>query len=341
MRATLTSSFLPESKYDAWQTLIEGSPQGSVYASPVYLDALCQATGGTFRVLAVERADEIIGGVAVHERRANSGVRVSPRPLLYYNGIVLRESKTKYPSQQTSRVLEVSNALEEALSSAGYETIALKNRSSFSDARVFMGRGWSVRPGYTYTVSIDDLELTWDRMEQNLRRLVKRCIKEGLELTDDDDFDSFWRMHAATTERKHTEAYLPEPAFKRLFTTLHRLGLCRLYHARLPTGQSISAQLVLLGNHPVSHSVSAASDAEFLNMGATAFLRWKVFEALSALGYAANDLTDAALNPVAHFKSQLGGNLELCLIFEKARPHAGWRQRIGSALARLRSVAAP
>jgi hypothetical protein len=90
---------------------------------------------------------------------------------------------------------------------------------------------------------------------------------------------------------------------------------------------------VILGKHEVSHSVSAAADPKYLKTGATAFLRWKVFEALSALGYKANDLTDAALNSVAHFKSQLGGTLEICLIFEKARAAPAWSQRIRSAIA--------
>ena len=262
---------------------------------------------------------------------------MSPRPLLYYNGIILRQSATKYPSQQTSRLLEVSAALEAALSSAGYESIALKNRSSFSDARVFMAKGWTVRPGYSYVVPIADLAAAWDRVEQNLRRLVKRCTNEGMQLSEDDDFDSFWRMHVATTERKGTEMYLPEAAFRRLFVTLRSLGLCRMYHARLPSGQSVSAQLVLLGKHAVAHSVSAGTDPAHLNSGATAFLRWKAFEALSALGYAGNDLTDAALNSVAHFKSQLGGNLETCLIFEKQAQRTSWARRVRSAMAsRLR-----
>ena len=53
----------------------------------------------------------------------------------------------------------------------------------------------------------------------------------------------------------------------------------------------------------------AAADVEHLSMGSTPFLRWNSFEALSKLGYAANDLTDAGLNDVTRFKSQLGGDL--------------------------------
>jgi hypothetical protein len=337
MRVPLTCHFLAESEYAAWQSLVEDSTQGSAYANPAYLDALCQATGGRFRILVARRDDEMLGGVALYERQSGNSVRVSPRPLLFYNGIILRQSATKYPSQQTSRLLEVSSALEAALSTAGYLSIALKNRSSFSDARVFMAKGWTVRPGYSYVVPITDLTAAWDRVEQNLRRLVKRCTNEGMQLSDDDDFDSFWRMHAATTDRKGTDVYLPEAAFKRLFSTLRGLGLCRMYQARMPNGQSVSAQFVLLGKHAIAHAVSAATDPAHLNSGATAFLRWKVFEALSALGYAGNDLTDAALNSVAHFKSQLGGNLETCLVFEKQAQRTTWVRRVRSAIAsRLR-----
>jgi hypothetical protein len=62
--------------------------------------------------------------------------------------------------------------------------------------------------------------------------------------------------------------------------------------------------------------VCAAADAKHLNLGASSFLRWKVFEDLAGQGYEGNDLTDAALNPVTHFKSQLGADLEMCLTFK-------------------------
>jgi len=55
----------------------------------------------------------------------------------------------------------------------------------------------------------------------------------------------------------------------------------------------VSTQLVLLGSNPVSDTVRRA-DGQYLNLGATPFLRWNVFKHLSEQGVAANDLTDAA-----------------------------------------------
>jgi hypothetical protein len=111
-------------------------------------------------------------------------------------------------------------------------------------------------------------------------------------------------------------AYLPRGPFARWFATLHAQKVARLYHARMPDGRIAATQLVLAGAHRVSHTISAASDPELQSSGANPFLRWSAFEALAKEGYTGNDLTDASLNPVTHFKSQLGGTLSLALVAE-------------------------
>ncbi len=305
--------FLPESEYPRWGALVASSPDGSIYSSPEYLDVLCSVTNARFRILVAERGGAMVGGIGLYERDSTWGSFVSPRYLLYYNGIVLRPHSSKYPSEQTSRYIEALGALEEALSRSGHGRVMLRNRSSIHDLRPFLSRGWESWPSYTYVVPLSDVGEQWGRVEQNLRRLIQRCRREGMRLSCDDDFESFYRMHEQTRERKRTSLYLPRPLFLKYFQRLRALDLCRLYHARLPDGRSAAAQLVLLGAHPVTHTVCAGTDPEFLRTGVSAFLRWEVFAQLSGLGYKGNDLTDADLNPVTHFKSQLGGNLELCL----------------------------
>ena len=93
---------------------------------------------------------------------------------------------------------------------------------------------------------LTDLDALWSRMEQNLRRLVDRCADQGLTVTEDDDFESFFRLHAQVHERKGARLYLSRAAFQIYFERLRAGGLARLYHARLPDGKSISTQLVLL-----------------------------------------------------------------------------------------------
>ncbi|HUP06661.1 MAG TPA: GNAT family N-acetyltransferase [Caldimonas sp.] len=336
MKAELHVDVLEPSEFAAWDRLVASSSQGSPYAMATYLAALSEATGATFRVVAARRGDDLIGGVALFEQTRADGRHVAPRPLLYYTGCVLKDFGTRYPSEQTARTLEVTAALGAFVAACGFRAVTLKHRSTFVDARAFMADGWTVRPGYTYVVPIANLEEAWQRVEQNLRRLIKRCTQDGLVITDDADVETFLRLHHETTTRKGLPAYLPADRFAVFIERLRQAGLCRLYHARLPDGTGVSTQLVLVGCGPVAHTVCAATAPEHLRSGATAFLRWKVFESLNSLGFEANDLTDAALNSVSHFKSQLGGTLELLLICERTAKPSGLGARMRASLAALR-----
>jgi hypothetical protein len=310
---------LRETEFDEWSTLVSKSSDGSIFSLPHYLEVLCRAAGGRFSVLGVRYGDELAGGVALYERDSRYGTHVSPRQLLSYNSIVLRRYDTKYPSQQTARQIKIMTGIADGLSQRGYAQVTLNCRSSITDLRPFLSAGWSASPFYTYIVQVADLELLWSRIEQNLRRLIRRCEKDGMTVSDDDDFETFYRMHAKTMERKGQPPYLPEPAFGRYFESLRAANLCRLFHARLPGGRPIATQLVLLGPNPVTHTVTAAADPEFLQTGGTAFLRWNAFKAISGMGFSGNDLTGAGLNPVTHFKSQLGGDLHLFLVASSPR----------------------
>jgi hypothetical protein len=307
---------LPEAEFGEWVRLIESSPHGTVYAQPRYLESLCSAAGGRFVVLGARRGDELVGGVALYENDSVYGRYVAPRLLLYYNGPILRPYGTRYPSEQTARHLKTLGALERAIASRRYARTTLACAPSFADARPFLVAGWSAGLRYTYVVDIGEPVAQWVRVEQNLRRLIQRCEREGLDCVTSDDFDAFYALHQRTMARKGGEIYLTAEGFRRHFETLRREGLCRLFHARRLDGRIVASQLVLLGTGGLCHLVAAAADEAFLQSGASAFLRWKSFQALSAGGYKAADLTDAPLNTVTHFKSQLGGDLRMLLVLD-------------------------
>jgi hypothetical protein len=340
--STVTVETLARPAYPEWSALVAESPHGCIYAQPEYLDALTRATGARYRIVGVRRAGALAGGVALYETESRLfGRRAGPRLLLYYHGPVLAPYRGSYPSERTARDVEVLTALAEHLRGLGYDELTLKSRGTLRDVRPFLGLGWTSYPSYTYVVPLADLGRQWERVEGNLRRLVKRCgERDGVVFADDGDFDAFFRLHALTLGRRGTGTYLPEAEFRTFFATLHAAGLARLYHARLATGTAIASQLVLLGSHRVSHTVCAGMDPEYSRLGATAFLRWKSFEQLAALGYLGNDLTDAALNSVTHFKSQLGGDLECALVLEAPRsPRAAAARALDRAAGRARGLA--
>ncbi len=330
MKGEITTRFLEPGEHAVWNEFVAGSPDGSPYANTVYLGSFCEAAGGSYRVLVAEQGGTLLGGVALQERESRWGTVVEPRLMLQYNGFVLRKPQSSYPSIVTSQDVKILHALCAVIREQNYARCLLKSRT-LTDGRVFDQLGWRNWSTYTYLVSLEDLEAQWGRVEKNLRRLVGRGEREGLVVTDDDDFERFFELHLEIHRRKGAPLYLPETAFRRYFEELHGKGLCRLFHARMPDGTSIAAQLVLVGDHAVTHTVSAAADSERQKLGANPFLRWRVFETLAAEGFTTNDLTDATLNPVTHFKSQFGGQLTPSLAVEVPGTTTG---RFGRSLER-------
>lgn len=323
MSSKIEVRLLENSDYDLWERLVAESPDGSPYASPRYLDALCTAAGGEFRILVAYKGDELVGGVPLYETAHRRLRTAGPRLLLYYLGPVLRRFESRYPSAHTARAVSSLNALCESIENIGFDRVTLKGRHTIDDVRAFASRGWSVWPSYSYVVPLDNMDEQRGRVEQNIRRLIERGSDSGLEITEDDDMASFLNQHDRTMALHGESPYLGSAAFRRWFEILSGDNLARLFHARLPGGESIASQIVLASAHPVSHTVCAAGNPAHRASGAAAFLRWGVFEKLSALGFKGNDLTDAALNPVTHFKSQLGGELVANFVLESP-PTVRW-----------------
>ena len=244
---SLETRFLREPEYDTWRRFVDSAPAGSIYSYPQYLEVLSGVAGGSFRILAVLKGDEIQGGIALYERRGAGGRVLSGRLLLYYNGFVVRSFEGKYPSVNSSRELAILSALEGALREQGYAHVNIRNRHPIQDLRAFGTTGWSSEPSYSLIMRLEDLDAAYGRVEQNQRRLIRRCEEEGASAVSDDDFESFYGMHLGTHERKGAPVYLPEGAFARYFRRLSKLGLCRLYHVRLRDGRPVASQLVLLG----------------------------------------------------------------------------------------------
>ncbi len=326
-RGAVAIEQMDSGKYPLWAAFVRSSPGGSAYALPEYLAALSDAVDASFTVLAATRGDEIVGGVAVLERRRLAGVSVAPRLLLYYNGFVLTDYETRYPSERTARRFEVVDALAAALEERGYGRLELRHRPDVTDVRALQARGWSAKPSYSYVVPLVDLDAQWQRVDQNLRRLVDRARREGLQLDVDCDPADLYRLHYETHLRKGAPVYLPSDRFHAFVSRLREHGLARVYGARTVDGRVAAAQLVLLG-HPVTHTVIAAADAALQQMGANPFLRWSAFEHLAASGAEANDLTDAAPGPVERFKGQLGGRLEAGYVTQ--RLSLAYRAQLGA-----------
>ena len=304
-------------EYEQWNSVLAAADEGSSYQSPEYLSLLAETTGASTRFIGVyQNGDELVGGVGVYEEPGWLGVSATSRTLLYYNGPFIKRPETLslYKSETYRR--HILECLEEYLRRAGYRFVRFKVRNENCDYRPFLANGWSAKPVYTYVMHITDLELQWERIDKNLRRLIRRCKRDGMTMREDGNFESFFDMHEDVHRVKGAPIYMERDRFRAFVRGLVALRIGRLFQAYTKSGEPAASQLVLCGRHEVAHTLAAASSRSHQKSGCNAFLRWAVCEWLAERGFKAVDLTDAHNPQVARFKSQLGADVRLGLQLE-------------------------
>lgn len=325
---------LAERDYDAWDDFVARQYRtGSIYSTAKYLDILCRAAGGSFSIAAIHDDSSFVGGIGIYRSRVHRHDVISNRLLLYYNGIVIKDDLLPFEISSSRRAFVI-NSLCDLLTKQDVAQVTLHCRDGNQDFRPFLHRGWSASPLYTLVVPIFDLEQLWKSFDHNARRLVRRAEDSGCTVDADNDVDALFRAHQEIHLRKRAPLYLPRAAFQRYVDAIVGSGLGVIFCARLAEGSVAAAQLVLLGDHPTSHTVCAGSFEDKLTSGAAYLLRWRAFENLGKRGYTSNDLTDATIGGVTKFKEQLGGRLTMNMLLKTPRPLGYRLSERGSALIR-------
>lgn len=145
MSRSLEVRDLRPDEYPDWTRLVEGSPAGSVYALPEYLEVLSRVTGGLFSIRAAFKGEGITGGIPFFRQGSGTRVEAVPRLLLFYNGPVLRRYTTRYPAEIVKRHLATLQVLERSIRDEGLGKVVLRARSPLTDVRAFRMEGG--RPG--------------------------------------------------------------------------------------------------------------------------------------------------------------------------------------------------
>ena len=326
--SSLEVTRLSEEDYGAWDDFVAAQARtGSIYSTARYLDILSRATDGTFSIAAIRDGDGFVAGMGLYQCRLHGHDVITRRMLLHYNGIVLKDDLLSLEGSPSKRLAAL-DAFCTFLGRQPTAAVILNCRDAGQDFRPFLDRGWQVKPSYTIIVPTADSAQLWQRLDHNVKRLVRRAEAAGCTVEPDNDFDALYRGHEEVHKRKGAPLYLSRATFQRYVEELVTARLGVIFTARLASGAPAAAQLVLLGQHRCSHTTCAGSHEAHLATGAAYLLRWRTFVALGAMGYAANDLTNATRGPVTRFKEQFGGTLTMNMALRsKARASFRFAER--------------
>lgn len=310
-KPTLSVRQIRTAEHEQWKQVLASAPEGSPYLLPEYLSAIAKATDRPTPTLIgiFENETDLVGGIGLYRYPVTFGEAASSRLMLYYNGPFLRPAKASVPYRREQYRRRLHTLLESYLRELDLQFIRFKARDVECDYRHFIAKGWQAKPVYSYVVDLRNLDAAWDRIDNNLRRLIRRCDTAGMQFHTNGSFDSFFAMHFDTHKRKGAPLYLPRERFRNFVEEIVNRGQAKLFQVSLETGEPIASQLVLCGHHPVAHTICAGAYEVHQQSGCNALLRWRVCQWLASKGHHAVDLTDAHNPEVAKFKSQLGAEL--------------------------------
>lgn len=292
-----------------WDDFVDRSPQGSIYHKAFWLNCVADLIGGGIRILGVFEGNNLVGGLGLCYKESLFGKVCMPY-YARYNGILLSAPESQQPYLVISNQLLICQLLVEGLQKLRFRRITLYNSPQLKDVRANQWANWRIDAAYTIEIPISDLPKLRASIGKSVFKQARRSEEMGIQVSIGDDFDAYYKLLIMTFQRRNRPLPKARHQMRTLYEMARELGHAKMYFAKLPNGQPISARIVLFSNHMTAHGWESASNPSFHHTGVAYFLMWETIKDLSNDGFQFLDLNGANIPGIANFKSKFGGSLE-------------------------------
>jgi len=263
-----------------YDELVAASPQGSIFATSWWLDAVA---GGRWRPNAVSEGAGIVAAWPTVVRGTRWGDVHGGAPLTPYLGPLFlpRDSELRRREEEVKRLEQ----LAEAFGSAAHIEAACN--PAFDYWTPLRWHGFAQTTRYTWRFPrIDDLEGILSSARENIRREIRKAEKRGITV-EDGSLEAFQDAHLRTAAHQAiagAERYLP--ALRRIDAAASERSARRILLARDADGQTHAGGYFVRDDRWVYY-LAGASDPQLRTSGAASLLLWQgiAFAAEEGLGF--------------------------------------------------------
>ena len=295
----------------AWNRLTLTGDGRTAFHCPALVRAVAEAHGRRLTGYAAYEGSTIVGGIVV-----GTPPKGQPRPLpmAAVNGPLVYPSASR---NQSSRDRHSSRIIAALLQSIGGQRGAfVRMATSTGDIREALATGWQATPTFTYEMELTELAQTWNAMDGDRRRLVRRAERLGYYVTErrsgDGDnalvVDELIRLHTAQQSVYGTVTPPNRGAMRQIVDDLLGSGCGRLFIAHDADGSAVAMQFVVVWADRAANLFTGSLRAD-ADRGANTLLRWKAAGHLHEEGVVRLDLNGARPGPAGRFKASLGAEL--------------------------------
>lgn len=282
-----------------WNSLVQNSPQGSIFSESWYLDALKV----DYKILCViDKADNILAGIILAKNQINT----YSNPMLdKYLGVIIK-GENALSHKTISKQYKVVELLSKEL--IKYKSFDYYFHPQYKNWIPFYWNGFAQQTRYTYRINLSlEIKEIQGKFHGNLKNDIRNAIKSNIHIYKNTEFDVFFNIINKTFLRQGSNApfnrvklksFIKELTLKRRFVSFKALN---------QDGDTI-AVCGLINEEKSSYLILNGIDNDKLIRGANALM---ILEAIKYFQGKSNyfDFEGSMLPGVEQFYRRFGGEL--------------------------------
>ncbi len=183
---------------DAYDDFVAMSPQGSIFCTSWWLDAVAPGHHGYAVVTKDGRIDAAWPYVV---RRAFGRTLIDMPPLTPWLGVLLGPTGGGKLSTRLAREKDIMTELASALPAS--DIVRARCHRGFTYWAPLAWVGFSQTTRYTFVLSdLSRLDNVWAGFRDNIRTDIRKAERLGVTVNVDEGLDAFWGVHEKTFTRR-------------------------------------------------------------------------------------------------------------------------------------------
>jgi len=293
---------LGDNELRAWDTLVTGSAQGTVFHSSDWLVKNASLQNQDLILLGCYDGEKLIGGCPLHLSRPYNllGLATSTAALTPYGGAMVTEIEGARQRAREAHANRIITVLLEYTAQQEFDYVNLVNSPGLTDIRVFTRRGWNTTIYYTYILPLEGEILK--TVSKDVRRNISKAQKQDIQSTKKFDSGIFWNLMVRTFAKQGRQPPAPERYLTGMLAMIQEKGIGEMQVTSMPSGEVVAAEITVWDTK-MAHRWSAASSPEHLSTGAVPLLCYDIFNSLKERDHTKVNLMSGNIPSLSMFNS--------------------------------------
>jgi len=287
---------------ESWNAFVDKSPQGSIYATTTYLDAL----DVDYKLLALQVGDTIQAGMVLSKGMFKS----HSNPLFVkYLGLMFEPMASPKQAVNTSREIKLSEPFINYLKTI--PGVQYTFSPEYTYWAPFYWAGYKQQTAYTYVMPLSRKDSWFKEATNEVRICHRKALENGFKLVrlnpeNEDEMAGQYALNMAAYLKRNQKPPISRERFDKFVRAMHKADAIRLYTVRNSEGMDLVSGVIVFDKRKSYFIINGTHDdaPHFAN----SFLFTELVKTIHDMGLDF-DFEGSMIEPIAHFIRFFNGEI--------------------------------